>query len=189
MDALRGYLTRRANQRHSFIIPQSVKIPRARNSALSGVILGENPYPQSNLHWLAAASGRLRVAEPPRRCDLGTVAILADPLNGRSPRHITLRRSDLALPLQRERNRSQQAMIAWQQRAGPAEHRWSGSGLPCDHGRTSCRARAANRYAAMGGARDIDSEHFFVEAALGRFARCRYSAIKNNVQTNTYDPR
>ena len=52
-----------------------------------------------------------------------TVASLADPLNGRSPRHITLPCSDLALPLQCERNRSQQAMIAWQQRAGPAEHR------------------------------------------------------------------
>jgi hypothetical protein len=41
------------------------------------------------------------------------VASLADPLNGRSPRHITLPFSELALPLQRERNRSQQAMIAW----------------------------------------------------------------------------
>jgi hypothetical protein len=36
----------------------------------------------------------------------------------RSLRHITLPCSDLALPLQRERNRSQQAMIAWQQRTG-----------------------------------------------------------------------
>ncbi len=77
MDALREYLTRRANQRHSFIIAQSVKTPRARNSALSGVILGEEPYPQSNLHWLAVASDRLRAAEPPRRRDLGTVASLA----------------------------------------------------------------------------------------------------------------
>jgi hypothetical protein len=51
-----------------------------------------------------------------------TVASLADPQNGRSPRHITLPCSDLAFPLQLERNRSQQAMIAWQQRAGPAEH-------------------------------------------------------------------
>src|SRR5437764_11722191 len=98
MDALRGYLTRRANQRHSFIIAQSVKTPRARNSALSGVILGEEPYPQSNLHWLAAASDRLRVAEPAGRCDLGTVASLADSLNSRSPRHITLACSGLALP-------------------------------------------------------------------------------------------
>jgi hypothetical protein len=30
---------------------------------------------------------------------------------------------------------------------------------------------------------------FFVETALGRFARCRYSAIQNNVQTNAYDPQ
>ncbi len=30
-------------------------------------------------------------------------------------------------------------------------HRWSGSGLPCDHGRTSCRARATRRYAANDG--------------------------------------
>lgn len=30
---------------------------------------------------------------------------------------------------------------------------------------------------------------FSVRAALGRFIRCRCSAIQNNVQTNTYDPR
>jgi hypothetical protein len=41
-----------------------------------------------------------------------TVASLADPQNGRSPRHITLPSSVLALPLLRERNRSQQAMIS-----------------------------------------------------------------------------
>lgn len=49
------------------------------------------------------------------------VASLADPLNSRSARHITLRCSDLALRLPRERNRAEQAMIAWQQRAGPSE--------------------------------------------------------------------
>jgi hypothetical protein len=124
------------------------------------VILGEEPYPQSNLHWLAVASDRLRVAEPPRRCDLGNVASLADPLNSRSPRHITLPCSGLALSLQRERNSSQQAMIAWQQRAGAAEHRWSGSSLPCDHGRKSCRARATRRYAANDGPRNVDFECF-----------------------------
>jgi hypothetical protein len=59
-------LTRRANQRHSFIIAQSVKRPWARNGAPFGVILGENPYPRLKLQWLAAASDRLRVAEPPR---------------------------------------------------------------------------------------------------------------------------
>src|SRR5882762_11268689 len=30
---------------------------------------------------------------------------------------------------------------------------------------------------------------FWVRAAPGRFIRCRCSAIQNNVQTNTYDPR
>src|SRR6266702_1300391 len=30
---------------------------------------------------------------------------------------------------------------------------------------------------------------FSVRAAPGRFIRCRYSAIQNNVQTNTYDPQ
>src|SRR6266567_9582178 len=30
---------------------------------------------------------------------------------------------------------------------------------------------------------------FSVEAALGRFVRCRYSAIQSNVQTDAYDPR
>jgi len=65
-------LTCRANQRHSFIIAQSVKRPWARNGAPFGVILSENSYPRLNLHWLvklqwlAAASDRLRVAEPQR---------------------------------------------------------------------------------------------------------------------------
>ena len=60
------YLTRRANQRHCFIIAQSVKRPWPRNGALFSAILGENSYSQLKLHWLAAASDRLRVAEPPR---------------------------------------------------------------------------------------------------------------------------
>jgi hypothetical protein len=51
-----------------------------------------------------------------------TVASLANRQNNRSPRHITLQRRDLALPLQLERICAQQAMNAWQQRAGPAEH-------------------------------------------------------------------
>jgi hypothetical protein len=29
----------------------------------------------------------------------------------------------------------------------------------------------------------------FLEAAPGRFAQCRWSSIKTNVQTNTYDQR
>ncbi len=33
------------------------------------------------------------------------------------------------------------------------------------------------------------SNAFSVRAAPGRFIRCRRSAIQNNVQTNTYDPR
>src|SRR5438874_1327936 len=75
----------------------------------------------------------------------------------------SVRRSTLFDPAnRRSRSRAARALTV---------HRWSGSDLPCDHGRTSCRARAPNRYAAMGG------------AALGRFARYRYSAIKNNVQT------
>jgi hypothetical protein len=39
-------------------------------------------------------------------------------------------------------------------------HRWSGSGLPRDHGRTSCRARATRRYAANDGPRNVDFECF-----------------------------
>ncbi|MCW2024812.1 UNVERIFIED_ORG: hypothetical protein M2179_006780 [Bradyrhizobium japonicum] len=49
-----------------------------------------------------------------------TVASLADPQNDRCLRHVPLQRCDLALSLQLERNRAQQAMIAWRQRAGPA---------------------------------------------------------------------
>jgi hypothetical protein len=92
---------------------------------------------------------------------------------------------NLALPLQLERNRSRQAIIAWQQRAGPAEHsqgrkrrsrsrtaraltvhRWSGCGLPCEHGRTSCRARATRRYAANDGARNVDFECFLGSSGI-----------------------
>ena len=41
-DGLGPYLTRRANQRHSFIIAKSVNRPWARNGAPFGVMLGEN---------------------------------------------------------------------------------------------------------------------------------------------------
>src|SRR5882757_6703208 len=51
-DALGQYLTRRANQWHSFIIAQSVKRPWPGHSALFGAILGENSYPQLKLQWL-----------------------------------------------------------------------------------------------------------------------------------------
>src|ERR1700738_539040 len=48
------------------------------------------------------------------------------------------------------------------------------------------RQTATLRWAALG---TLIPNNFFVEAALGRFVRCRCSAIQNNVQTNTYDPR
>src|SRR3981081_4607029 len=38
--------------------------------------------------------------------------------------------------------------------------RWPDSGLPCDHGQTSCRARATRRYVANDGARNVDFECF-----------------------------
>ena len=96
-DALGQYLTRRANQRHSFIIAQSARRPRASSN---------NPP-----NHAARRTSRLRFV---RGSHGTTVATLADPLNGQRPRHVTLPCSDLALPLQRERNRAQQATIAWQ---------------------------------------------------------------------------
>src|SRR5882672_5771330 len=65
-DALGQYLTRRANQRHSFIIAQSVKRPWARNGAPFGVMLGENPYPRLKLQWLTAARHPLQCH--PKQC-------------------------------------------------------------------------------------------------------------------------
>src|SRR5205823_2120086 len=56
------------------------------------------------------------------------------------------------------------------------------AGHPAEHARQT----ATLRWVALG---ILIPNTFFVEAALGRFARCRYSAIQNNVQTNTYDPR
>jgi len=67
MNASKNNLTRRANQRHSFIIPQPCKSPSPRNSGLVGAIAAENPYPQLKLHRLAAANDRVRVAEPRAR--------------------------------------------------------------------------------------------------------------------------
>ena len=54
------------------------------------------------------------------------------------------------------------------------------------HHAEHARQTATLRWVALG---ILIPNTFFVEAALGRFARCRYSAIQNNVQTNTYDPR
>ncbi len=53
------------------------------------------------------------------------------------------------------------------------------------HHAEHARQTATLRWVALG---ILIPNTFFVEAALGRFARCRYSAIQNNVQTNTYDP-
>jgi hypothetical protein len=109
-----------------------------------------------------------------------TVASLTDPQNGRCLRQVTLQPCELALSLQHERDRAEQAMNAWKQksrasgaqsrpRAGGARSRvaraltalrWSGRGLPCDHGRTSRQARATRRYAANDGARNVDFECF-----------------------------
>src|SRR5882672_6188499 len=54
------------------------------------------------------------------------------------------------------------------------------------HHAEHARQTATLRWVALG---ILIPNTFFVEAALGRFARCRYSAIQNNVQTNTYDSR
>ena len=66
------YLTRRANQRHCFIIAQSVRRPWARNGAPFGAILGEKSLPTievalaREVAMARRSSDRLRVAEPPR---------------------------------------------------------------------------------------------------------------------------
>jgi hypothetical protein len=106
------YLTRRANQRHSFIIAQSVKRPWARNGAPFGVF-GRKSLPTIEVAMaLEVAMARRSVLPPPRF------------------------------------------------RRACRGRRWSGSGLPCDHGHTSCRARATRRYAANDGARNVDFECF-----------------------------
>jgi hypothetical protein len=135
------------------------------------VMLGENPYPRLKLHWLvklqwllklqwpAAARDRLRIAEPPRfrracRCHAAQHSRRQSP--SRAARMAAKSRASGAPSRPRSRrSRSREA------RALTAHH-WSGSGLPCDHGRRSCRARAANRYATMGGDGDIDSDHLFL---------------------------
>jgi len=48
------------------------------------------------------------------------------------------------------------------------------------------RQTAMLRWVALG---ILIPKAFSVEAALGCFVWCRYSAIQNNVQTDTYDPR
>jgi hypothetical protein len=54
------------------------------------------------------------------------------------------------------------------------------------HHAEHARQTATLRWVAL---RILIPNTFFVETALGRFARCRYSAIQNNVQTNAYDPQ
>src|SRR5581483_10886414 len=61
--------------------------------------------------------------------------------------------------------------------------------LPCDHGghpAEPAQHDATRRTMALG---TLILNAFSVRAAPGRFIRCRCSAIQNNVQTNTYDPR
>src|SRR6266849_8176104 len=54
------------------------------------------------------------------------------------------------------------------------------------HHAEHARQTATQRWVALG---ILIPNTFFIEAALGRFVGCRYSAIQNNVQTDTYDPR
>jgi hypothetical protein len=92
-----------------------------------------------------------------------------------------VQRSAVKAASRRSRSREARALTAL---------RWSGSSLPCDHGwihhAEHARQTATLRWVALG---ILIPNAFSVEAALGRFVRCRYSAIQNNVQTNTYDPR
>ena len=68
-------------------------------------------------------------------------------------------------------------------------HRWSGSGLPCDHGRTSSRARATRRYAANDGARNVDFECFLGSSGTRPLHTVPLQCHPKHVQTNTYDRR
>jgi hypothetical protein len=71
-------------------------------------------------------------------------------------------RSAVKAVSRRSRSREARALTA---------HRWSGSGFPCDHGRTSCRARATRRYAANDGARDVDFECFLGSSGTSRLRK------------------
>jgi hypothetical protein len=59
-------LTRRANQRHFFIIPQPFKSPSPRNSGRVGTIAAQI-LTTIEIAGITAANDRLRVAEP-RAC-------------------------------------------------------------------------------------------------------------------------
>jgi hypothetical protein len=60
---LESKLTRRANQRHFFTIPQSLKRPSLCNNAARRLIAAQNLTPPWKLHRLTAADDRLRVAK------------------------------------------------------------------------------------------------------------------------------
>jgi hypothetical protein len=66
MNAAKNSLTRRANQRHSFIIPQSCKSASPRNSGRVGTVAAQirNPI---EIAGITAANDRLRVTEPRAR--------------------------------------------------------------------------------------------------------------------------
>ena len=140
-------MTRRANQRYSFIIAQSVRRPWSRNGALFGVILGENPYPRLKLHWL------LKLQWP-------AAAAIA-----------------CVLPS----GRASDARTGGTVGSAAASHAIM-DGHPAEHAQQDARLRTM----ALG---TLILNAFSVRAAPGRFIRCRCSAIQNNVQTNTYDPR
>ena len=136
------------------------------------------------------------------------MAISADPLNDRSPRHITLPCSDLVLPLQIERKSLTASLDRMAVRAGPAERSQGRKPAePVAHSASLDGAPLVRQRPPMRSWRDIITstrdntlrcdrwrsetlilKAFSVRAAPARFIRCRYSAIQNNVQTNTYDP-
>jgi hypothetical protein len=109
------------------------------------------------LGWLSLTDGKGRSFESYRVRHFGT-----KPGTPKPAVFVLEARCDLTLPLQLERNRAQQAMNAWKPKG-------RASGLPCDHDRTSSLGRAANRYAALDGARDIDSKRLFRERGTAPF--------------------
>src|SRR4051812_25627089 len=89
-------------------------------------------------------------------------------------------RSAVKTASRRSRSREARALTAF---------RWSGSGLPCDHGgihAEHAQHDATLRTMALG---TLILNAFSVRTAPGRLMRCSCSAIQNNVQTNTCDPR
>jgi hypothetical protein len=89
-------------------------------------------------------------------------------------------RSAVKAASRRSRSRAARALTAL---------RWFGSGLQCDHGRTSRRARATRRHAANDGARNVDFECFLGSSGTRPLHAVPLRAIQINVQTNTCHPR